>query len=285
MKQYRNIPDGKVPTLTRQPLLWAALAFAAGIFLGSYLWRPAVWWLIAGVFSAFSGFYFLRRRAWAASALGMSALIATGAFCIQVRPPADIGDISILQFTDGREVILTAHVIKEGIAHSEAFGSTRRSLDVETEQVESNGDVFPIRAGIRVSFYSKEEQDEDSKDVATDSFRYGTRLRFSAKLFAPHNFGNPGAFDYRTYLADNGMATLGSAKVSNVEPLPGFCGSRIELYRAQLHRRIVEKIHLIWSANQAALINAMVIGEDGFLGQDSRVEFQRSGTRPQSPGA
>lgn len=244
--------------------------------MGSYLWRPAVWWMIAGIFFTFSGAYFLHRRTWAALALGFSTLIAAGAFCIQVRPPADVGDINILQFTDGREVVLTAHVIKEGIAHSESFGTTRRSLDVETEQVESNGRVFPIHSGIRMSFYSKEE-DEDSRETPA-SFQYGTRFCFTAKLFAPHNFGNPGAFDYRAYLADNGIAVLGSAKVSSVESLSGFSGNRVELYRTQLHRRIIEKIHQLWPVNQAALIDAMVIGEEGFLGQDSRVEFQRSGT-------
>ena len=74
---------------------------------------------------------------------------------------------------------------------------------------------FRIRAGLRMSFYSKEEDDEDSKDADTPAFQYGNRLRFHTKLFAPHNFGNPGAFDYRAYLADNGIAALGSAKVSS----------------------------------------------------------------------
>jgi len=59
-------------------------------------------------FLIFAGAYYLRCRTWAASALGLSALIAAGAFSIYVRPPADIGDINILQFTEGREVILTA---------------------------------------------------------------------------------------------------------------------------------------------------------------------------------
>jgi competence protein ComEC len=253
-------------------LLWAAFAFGTGIFLGPHLWRPAVWWLVAGTYFIFAGTYYVHRRAWAASALGLGTLIAAGAFCIQVRPPADIGDINILQFTDGREVVLTAHVIKEGIARPESFGNTRRSVDLETEQIESDGNLFPIRAGARISFYNK-----DGDDAAVH-FQYGARLRFPAKLFAPHNFGNPGAFDYRAYLNDNGIAALGSAKVVNVETLPGFSGNRIERYRANLHGRIVEKIHQLWPENQAALIDAMVIGEDGFLGQDSRAEFQRSGT-------
>ncbi len=210
----------------------------------------------------------------------MGALIAAGAFSIQVRPAAESGVTKILRFTDGREVLVTGHIAKEGIVHSEAFGNTRRSVDVETEQIESNGEVFLIRAGARLSFYDKDALDEDTQQIAVvpPCLQFGARLRFTAKLFAPRNFGNPGAFDYRGYLADNGIAVLGSAKVSSIEPLPGFSGSRLELFRTRIHRRIVQKIHQLWTVPQAALIDAMVIGEDGFLGQDARVEFQRSGT-------
>jgi len=50
--------------------------------------------------------------------------------------------------------------------------------------------------GVRVSIYQKEST--NSKEaVPMRLFSYGERLRFPAKLVAPRNFGNPGAFDYR----------------------------------------------------------------------------------------
>ena len=58
-------------------------------------------------------------------------------------------------------------------------------------------------------------------------FHYGDRILFTAKLRLPRNFRNPGAFDYQGYLADRGIAALGSAKIESVERLPGFAGSRI----------------------------------------------------------
>ena len=51
-------------------------------------------------------------------------------------------------------------------------------------------------------------------------FHYGDRIRFSAKLKLPRNFRNPGAFDYEGYLADRGIAALGSTKIENVERFP-----------------------------------------------------------------
>ena len=109
-------------------------------------------------------------------------------------------------------------------------------------------------------------------------FHYGDRIRFSAKLKLPRNFRNPGAFDYQGYLADHNIAALGSAKIENVERLPGFAGSRIALWRSRLHRAVVAKVHALWPPREAALIDAMVIGEESFIDRDTRADFQRSGT-------
>ena len=109
-------------------------------------------------------------------------------------------------------------------------------------------------------------------------YHYGDRLRFLAKLRIPRNFRNPGAFDYRAYLGDRKIAALGSAKLENVERLPGFSGSRIAFWRSRLHRAVIAKVHELWPPRQAALIDAMVIGEDAFIDRDTRLDFQRSGT-------
>jgi competence protein ComEC len=114
--------------------------------------------------------------------------------------------------------------------------------------------------------------------VLPDAASYGTRLRVRAKLHPPRNYRNPGAFDYEGYLRDNGIVALGSARAQDVEQLPGFVGSRIERWRTRIHKSIIAKIHELWPPHQAALIDAMVLGEDAFLEGGTRTEFQRSGT-------
>ena len=66
--------------------------------------------------------------------------------------------------------------------------------------------------------------------------------------------------------------------MEDVEVLPGFYGSRIAAWRSRLHRGVVAKVHELWSPREAALIDAMVIGEEAFIDRDTRVDFQRSGT-------
>lgn len=170
---------------------------------------------------------------------------------------------------------------REGEIREAGYGGWRETLDVETEEIASDRDPRPIRAGLRLTIYSK-ESDADSAGSSTETpirvYRYGERLRFPANLRAPRNFRNPGAFDYQGYLADNGIILLGSARIAEVEVLPGFVGTRIEQWRDRIHHSIVRKIHTLWSPEDAALMDAAVIGESAFLTPATRSEFQRSGT-------
>ena len=88
----------------------------------------------------------------------------------------------------------------------------------------------------------------------------------------------PGAFDYAGYLAENGIVALGSTKAEAVELLPGFAGNRAELWRTRIRRSLIERIHLLWKPDEAPLLDAMLIGENSFLGRETLTDFQRTGT-------
>jgi competence protein ComEC len=103
-------------------------------------------------------------------------------------------------------------------------------------------------------------------------------VQIRAKLHPARNYRNPGAFDYEGYLRDNGVSVLGSAERTDVALLPGFSGSRIELWRTRIHASIVAKINQLWPVPQASLMNAMILGEESFLRNATRTEYQRSGT-------
>lgn len=263
-------------------MIWAAVAFAGGIATGQYAWRPPLWWLAGFFFSFLFAAYFLRRRPWAAFLLALAALVTGGAFQIQARPPKDSGAQEVYPFSQSREeVVVTAHVTKEGTLQTSGFNGVRQVVDVETEEISRGGLATPVRTGVRVGFYGKEivnEYEPDSGPPPMRLFGYGERLRFAAKLSPPRNFGNPGAFDYRGYLAENGIAALASAKADGVELLPGFAGNRAERWRTRVHHSILEKVHALWPEEQASLMDAMVIGDDAFIAHGTRTNFQRSGT-------
>jgi competence protein ComEC len=258
-------------------LLWAALAFAAGIAVGAHAWRPPLWWVAAWIVFALSGAYLFRRRGPPAFILGLGALSFLGALMVQVRVPDDAGS-GLLRFADGTEIIVTAHVTKEGALQENGPGSVRQRLEVATEEIARGDQKFAINSGLRINVYQPLKSEPDQTASTTRLFRYGERLRFPARISAPRNYRNPGAFDYRGYLAENGIVVLASAKAASVEVLSGFAGSRTEFWRARVHRSIIDKVHALWPQREAALMDAMVIGEDAFINRPTRVDFQRSGT-------
>ena len=272
----------------RQPLLWAAAAHSAGIIAGVYLWRPQLWWAIAGCTFITAGAFFIGRRIWLAAPLALGALFLAGAMHIQARSSSRHLDTSILPFADGQESNIVAHVTRNGRLRQGNFGETRQIVDVESEALTTEQSVtLPIHSRIRLSIYSphSDKPNPDSVDArqsmadgSTRIFHYGERIRFSGKLRRPRNFRNPGAFDYEGYLADHGIAALGSAKSDGVEPLPGFSGSRIEAWRSRIRENVLTRVDQLWQPREAALIDAMVIGEEAFIDRDTRIDFQRSGT-------
>lgn len=258
---------------TRQPMLWAAAAYSSGIVAGAYAWRPASWWVTAGVAFLAAGLYFVHRRRWLGLFLTLGVFFLGGALEIQLRGFSPSADTRLLPFTDGQLVELTAHVTREGRLRPGTANELRQTLDLETEEIRLDGGIKAVlHSGVRLGIYG------EAGEAAMPLYRYGERLQVLVKLKQPRNFRNPGAFDYQGYLAANGIAALASAKVSEVQRLPGFSGSQVELWRTRIHSSIVAKVHQLWRAPQAALIDAMVIGEEAFIERDTRVDFQRSGT-------
>jgi len=152
------------PNPGRQPLLWAALVFSAGLWVGARAWRPATWWIVAVLGFALAGVWFLRRRSWIAKGFSLATWFVLGAFLIQIRGAPD-DDAGILAFADGREVTLVAHVTREGYARAAGPRSIRQPVDVETEAIEG----LPIRAGVRLTIYEKVEDQGLPCEVFTTS--------------------------------------------------------------------------------------------------------------------
>ena len=294
-------------------MFWAAVAFSLGLWVGVRAWRPPLLWMIALIAFTLAAASFLPKRGWLAKALSLGMWALLGAFLIQIRAQPreenkpDVPPIS--SFADSQPVILTAHVIKEGYAQERYPGSIRESIDVETEQIASGDKTWPVQVGVRLAIYEKSKSHEpvdhrasppginaaadaaaaavsavqlfsgtDKTPVAPPTLTYGTRLLILAKLHPARNYRNPGAFDYEGYLRENGISVLGSAEAKDIQQLPGFSGSRVELWRTRLHSSIVAKIHQLWPASQASLMDAMVLGEESFLRNSTRTEYQRSGT-------
>ena len=286
---------------TRQPLLWAALAYAAGILLANYLWRPPLWWLLAAVVFTLAAAWFRAPQGWRnvfARASAIVALAALGAWSLQASETGSVHpDLS--PFLD-QPVVVTGHVVRDGVLHGSGKWQSQ-SMDIETETIEVSGATTAVTAGLRLTVYGQtpapEEEDASADEAATFAlppvFTYGQRLRFPISLRAPRNFQNPGSWDYRSYLLRQGIVASGSVAAKNIAILPGLSGSPLPRWCSRARRAVQEKIHLLWPRNkvtsatdgtanfrdddQAALFDAMLIGERSLVDRETSAAWQRTG--------
>lgn len=275
------------PWWAHAPMLFTAAVFAAGILRGRWIWNPASWW-IASVVALLAGALFLlsRGRWYLALTAGAIAVAFLGALDSQLQgigPFAIANDSRFAQITDGREVEITGYVTREGLLRRDFTGRTRQSADIETEQITDGPDHYPMQFGIRLNIYSAEsatsadEPPAPAQENNQQPLAYGQRVHFNAKLRQPRNFLNPGAFDYRRFLANQQIVALGSVRADRLEMLQGRSGSRLGLWRSRARRNLLQRIHKLWSERDAALISAMLLGDRSEVDRAATEDYQRTG--------
>lgn len=268
------------------PLLGAALAFAGGIVLAANAWRPAVWWIAAAAVTLAAAALFYRQRRWLAYPLCLVALVFLGAVNLQLRQ-STAGYIEIendgnfARGTDGREIVAEGYALRDGIRRPSAFGGEAQLVDVAVEHVQDDSDSLPLHFSLRLNIYAKTNYDEQVEATAESGkvpeFLCGERLRFPVKLRQPRNFKNPGAFDERGYLEQQGIIALGSVRADHVERLPGKSGSWWRLRLSAVRRSLLAKIHLLWKDRDGALLAALLIGDRTGLDRELMTDYQRTG--------
>jgi len=267
----------------KEPLFIAALAFSAGIIAANYLWRSPFVWVCALALALAGAVVVWKRSPELAYPLALIALSAGGAFYLQAFDAAQKTPPDLQAFATGEgEVIVTGHVIREGLVRDGAYGGKQESVDLESEELATADRTTSARVGIRLTIYSRESDEAAAEQGGSESalpvYTYGERLRLSAKLRMPRNYGNPGALNLVGYLASQGIRLTGSARAVQVETLPGFEGSRAGLRRARIRRSILAHIQTLWPGERGALMQAMLIGGRAFFGREIKTNFQRTGT-------
>jgi competence protein ComEC len=261
----------------------AAVGFSVGIVVGNYAWRAPHTWLLVCAVAAVGVAVLYRRAPAVAFSLALLAVAPLGAFYLQAYDAAQVTPPNLAAFATGEGTVeVVAHVTREGILRDSPFGGKQESVDVETEQLVCGVHRLTSPIGIRLTIFSKPQDEEAARDSGLGPpmpiYTYGERLQITAKLRSPRNYGNPGSLDLVGYLASQGIRLTGSAGVSDVQVLDGFSGSQIGLWRSEARRCVLNHIQRLWPGEQAALMQAMLIGGRAFFARELKSNFQRTGT-------
>jgi competence protein ComEC len=111
----------------------------------------------------------------------------------------------------------------------------------------------------------------------THSWHYGDVLHLSVRLRTPRNFHTPGSFDYEGYLARQGIYLSAFLWDDSAVTRIGTQGSRIRSWIEYTRRRIGSFFDSSLDPQTAAVLRALIIGDEGRIGKDLREAFSRAG--------
>ncbi len=247
----------------RRPALWTAGGFAIGIFLGRSL---AIDLVAAATLSGLAllaaaiGFYCQAR--WTRWLL-WAVVVLLGALRYHIDTA-----LSPLPHLVALEVFGQRGVITGRIAQEPERSAERIQLVIALEQVVTDSAVYHLSGQVLVTV----------KDAYLPA-DYGDRVSLRGKLQRPRPLRNPGAFDYRAFLAQQdiyGTLFVGqSDQVVSVEPRPGhwlYEGLVLPVRRAVRH-----SIERNLSGAPAGLLLGVLLGEKQRIPEAVRTAFRTTG--------
>ena len=232
-------------------------AVASGILLARVVsFRADELWLVVSAFTIVLGVCLWRGMRVLGMAACLLAFTAAGALVTLAhrQPPAPELDTA-----DGTPLVLSGCVVEPSI-----FAREREQFTIE---------IAP-RARVRVNWYEREGEQ-------APAFRYGQLVEFPAKARTPHNYRNPGAFDYVHYLARQYVYwTASTPSGAQATVLPGRCGSLFWSAIYSIRTAALERIEELYrpSAYNIAMMQAILIGESSGLERVWTEDFRDTGT-------
>ncbi len=108
-------------------------------------------------------------------------------------------------------------------------------------------------------------------------WRYGDRIRFRLRPVIPRDSGNPGGFNYASYLARRGIYVTGFLDNDREVELVAREAGNLRGYIEGLRRIIRRHVRNNFSATNGPLLKALIIGDMGEISKDMRGAFTAAG--------
>ena len=249
-----------LPLVRLRSIYGVSAALVCGDALGNFgHWPTHTWFLWSVALGAAALFLF--RRANLGLVVALAALTGAAALSVGDLGAQDHGARSIRRFPDGTPLTIEGMLWREP---ERSYGRQRLLVQVERALLGA-GAWQPSTGLVRATL------------LQGSNYRIGERLRLSGRLRFPRNFGDPGEFDYETYMARARIAAtmLVSApgQITVLSYRPWFPWSQIERARAHIARFI--DATLDYPEREEA--RALVIGDRGGLGETVRNDFALTG--------
>jgi competence protein ComEC len=279
---------------TRAPLLFAALAFAAGILITSRYWFTPGWVAIAtlveGMLAAAVARWKPRIALWPLAA----TWLLLGGFAAEMQPrPAPQTELRFL--AQNKPVTLTGIVVRATPIRrilsfrpfsDEQITEQMQSIDLLVRAAAEPGDPLqPVEGGLRLSLYAP-------LDAVIPPLGCDDLVTVTATIKPPERYRDPGVWDSPAWMLSQGIGIIGSAKAEKLHVeghgnQHSFACLQHTLQTAASDRLMqfadsplshTLPAWLTLSHDDPAMLSAMVSGDRSYLGSDLRTPFERTGS-------
>jgi competence protein ComEC len=255
-----------------RPCLKAAFLLAAGILLA--------WWFrieIRGLFwcaCVLTGLAFAtsRRNAIARLRIGqvpvVAAFILAGAFRYsqetRLLPPDHVSRIMISSLRGPRVLV------KGTLVTDPAQKPNRTEIIIEADSLGIHSPLSPARGKVLIPL----------KGLTACPLKYGDRILATGILTSPAGARNPGGFDYREWLARQGiLAVLRTGSMDRILLIRRGCGNAFFRTLVYPVRRFALAFmdSTVRDESARSLVRALTLGDQGMIPQEVREDFSRTG--------
>ena len=277
------------------PLFHAAWLFAVGIAVAHFVWFRPSYLLIALVpIAALCGFAGLRAQRVAWLPLGVLWCLL-GAWCAEMQPqPAPAPEIAAL--SDGLVRTVEGTIIDAGPVRREleenvdeaTITAPTQRIDLRVSSIELVNDAedkqASMQGGVRITVRWTDGQSAAAGLVC------GERIRADVRLMQPEVYHDPGAWNRREYLLDQGITSTAAVSADRVELLESADRKSLACRISEWQRAASAKILSIpammhklppalrLSEDDAIMLAAMATGDRTYLTHALRVGFERTGS-------
>jgi competence protein ComEC len=237
------------------PLLLPAVTIAAGILIGRFLAFSvfeAAWPIAAFVLLAILGW----KSPWMRRLCILLACIFLGTLADAWHRPGNPPQID----SQPKEIV----IVEGCVVEPTVLSPQREQFTLE----------LAPSARARVSLTLRDGESPQHLD-------YGQRVEIDARVRPPHNYNNPGSFDYAAYLAHQKIFWSASMSTgSRARILPGRCGSRFMAGVFALRVAALDRIEALYGADSysTGMMEGILIGESSKLQKIWTDDFRRTGT-------
>jgi competence protein ComEC len=149
-----------------------------------------------------------------------------------------------------------------------------KRYEISLAEVESAGGTTRVTGGLRLTYYRPESAHSDPLAA-----RAGDGIEVLARAIPIRNFGDPGSFDYRTYLARQNIQLQGTLRNAELLTITNHPRLMLSDRLARARGRLLRTLDDLFASrpDDAALARAMLLGDRSFVDHDRVVDFQKTG--------